>query len=117
LCNAFWSGVLAANAARYRRRSMAARTDVVLLLVALAFAVLALSHWGSRTPALSPERASWAVTPGVVNPEVTSATLASTICKHGWTRTIRPPVSYTNDLKLKQMRAYRRRGPPSAYQE
>ena len=96
---------------------MAARADLVLLLVALAFVVLALPRCGSRTPAFSPQRASWEVTPGVVNPEVTSATLASTICKHGWTRTIRPPVSYTNDLKLKQMRAYRRRGPPSAYQE
>jgi len=96
---------------------MATRADLVLLLAALAFVVLALPRCGSRTPALSAERASWEVTPGVVNPEVTPATLASTICKHGWTRTIRPPVSYTNDLKLKQMHTYRRRGPPSAYQE
>jgi hypothetical protein len=61
--------------------------------------------------------ASWALTPGVLNPDVTQATIGTTICRHGWTRTIRPPVSYTNALKAKGLRAYRLRGPPSAYQE
>ena len=56
-------------------------------------------------------------TPGVLNPDVTQATIGSTICRHGWTRTIRPPVEYTDDLKHRQMRAYREAGPPSAYQE
>ena len=41
----------------------------------------------------------------------------ATICKRGWTRTIRPPVSYTNDLKRKGLRQYGLRGPPSAFQE
>ena len=31
--------------------------------------------------------------------------------------TIRPAVSYTNDLKRKGLRAYRLLGPPSGYQE
>ncbi|HEX7626805.1 MAG TPA: hypothetical protein VF379_07085, partial [Gaiellaceae bacterium] len=35
----------------------------------------------------------------------------------GWTRTVRPPVTYTNALKLRQLRAYGLRGPPSAFQE
>jgi hypothetical protein len=61
--------------------------------------------------------ASWARTPGVLNPQVTQATIRDTICRHGWTRTIRPPVSYTNDLKRRQLREYGLRGPPSAYQE
>ncbi len=56
-------------------------------------------------------------TPGVLNADVTQATVASTICSRGWTRTIRPPVEYTNALKRKQMREYGERGPPSAYQE
>jgi hypothetical protein len=56
-------------------------------------------------------------TPGVLNPEVTQATIAQTICTSGWTRTIRPPVSYTNELKIRQMREYRVRGSPSDYQE
>jgi len=96
---------------------MPLRLDLLLLLVALGLVVLALPKCGPRTPSLSPMRASWRLTPGALNPAVTPATLAATICRHGWTRTIRPPVTYTNDLKLKQMRVYRRRGPPSGYQE
>jgi hypothetical protein len=61
--------------------------------------------------------ASWTRTPGVLNPAVTQATIGATICRRGWTRTIRPPVSYTNDLKRRQLREYGLRGPPSAYQE
>jgi hypothetical protein len=56
-------------------------------------------------------------TPGVLNPGVTQATIGSTICVRGWTRTIRPPTEYTDALKQKQMRAYGLSGPPSAYQE
>jgi len=56
-------------------------------------------------------------TPGVLNPDVTQANIRSTICHHGWTETIRPPVSYTNELKWKQMRLYRETGSLSDYQE
>ena len=38
-------------------------------------------------------------TPGVTNPDVTQATIHSTICVSGWTSTIRPSTSYTNKLK------------------
>lgn len=38
-------------------------------------------------------------TPGATNPDVTQATIGSTICVSGWTATIRPPTSYTNGLK------------------
>ena len=55
--------------------------------------------------------------PGVLNPDVTQATIGSTICVHGWTSTIRPPQSYTDALKRKQMRAYGESGPMSGYQE
>lgn len=56
-------------------------------------------------------------TPGVLNPNVTQANIRSTICKRGWTATIRPPVSYTNALKVKQMRQYGETGSTSDYQE
>jgi hypothetical protein len=56
-------------------------------------------------------------TPGVLNPDVTQANIRSTICRHGWTATIRPPVEYTNDLKRKQMRQYGETGSLSEYQE
>ena len=56
-------------------------------------------------------------TPGVLNPNVTQANIRSTICRHGWTATIRPPVSYTNALKRRQMRQYGETGSMSDYQE
>jgi hypothetical protein len=45
-------------------------------------------------------------TPGVANPNVTQATIKDTICKSGWTATIRPPASYTNKLKTQGIAAY-----------
>ena len=45
-------------------------------------------------------------TPGVLNPDVTQGTIGSTICVSGWTSTIRPPTSYTNALKVKQIAEY-----------
>jgi len=56
-------------------------------------------------------------TPGVLNPDVTQANIRSTICRQGWTSTIRPPTDYTNDLKRKQMRQYGETGSLSDYQE
>jgi hypothetical protein len=91
--------------------------EIVLFLAAAAVATTALprcSGGGSGGPVV---RASWALTPGVLNAAVTQSNIASTICRHGWTRTIRPPVSYTNALKVKGLRQYRLRGPPSAFQE
>jgi len=90
--------------------------EIVLFLAAAAVAATALPRC-SGGPAGRVVRASWTLTPGVLNAAVTQATIGSTICRHGWTRTIRPPVSYTNALKAKGLRQYRLRGPPSAFQE
>jgi hypothetical protein len=46
-----------------------------------------------------------ATTPGVDNPAVTQQTIGQTICVHNWTKTVRPPASYTNALKVKQLKA------------
>jgi len=45
-------------------------------------------------------------TPGAINPNVTEDTIATTICRPGWTATVRPPTSYTNDLKRRQIDQY-----------
>ena len=45
-------------------------------------------------------------TPGALNPAVTQATLSSTICRSGWTATVRPPASITDREKRASMRAY-----------
>ena len=46
------------------------------------------------------------LTPGALNPDVSQDNIAETICVQGWTRTVRPPVSYTEDLKRRQIREY-----------
>jgi hypothetical protein len=45
-------------------------------------------------------------TPGALNPAVMPSKIKQTICKSGWTSTVRPPTSYTGPLKTKLMRAY-----------
>lgn len=64
-----------------------------ILLLVLAFAV----HAGDL-----PDRVA---TPGAINAAVTQENIRSTICVPGWTKTIRPPASYTNKLKAAQLRA------------
>ena len=86
---------------------------IALVLVAAVVVLFAHVHGHSAHSILAdPVR-----TPGVVNPNVTQANIRSTICRHGWTETIRPPVSYTNALKTKQMRQYGETGSLSDYQE
>jgi hypothetical protein len=93
-------------------------TARLLVLAAAAAALLALALVArQRGPVARGVLADPLRTPGVVNAAVTQADIRTTICAHGWTRTIRPPVSYTNALKLRQMRRYGERGPASAYQE
>ena len=91
----------------------------LLLAAALVLALLALGLFvlQRRGPSARAVLADPVRTPGVLNPDVTQATIASTICTRGWTATVRPPVEYTNTLKREQMRAYGETGPPSAYHE
>jgi hypothetical protein len=41
----------------------------------------------------------------VTNPEVTQENIKQTICVPGWTKTIRPPTSYTNRIKVELVQA------------
>jgi hypothetical protein len=45
-------------------------------------------------------------TPGATYPRVTQATIGRTICVRGWTATVRPPESYTENLKREQIAEY-----------
>src|SRR5262249_52936741 len=45
-------------------------------------------------------------TPGALNPAVTQATIAQTICADGWTDTVRPPESITEPEKVASMASY-----------
>lgn len=90
--------------------------EIVLFAAGAALLIAALPSCGARPHAFV-VRADWQLTPGALNPQVTQATIGKTICGSGWTRTVRPPVSYTNDLKAKGLLQYHLRGPPSAFQE
>jgi hypothetical protein len=95
---------------------------ISLVELGLVAAILAVVAWivfprAPSSPKRGVVRASWTMTPGVLNADVTQASIRATICKKGWTRTVRPPVSYTNALKLLQLQKYGLHGPPSAYQE
>ncbi|MDQ6723741.1 MAG: hypothetical protein M3Z01_05690 [Thermoproteota archaeon] len=45
-------------------------------------------------------------TPGSINTSVTQDNIKNTICVSGFTKTIRPPVSYTSPLKTNLMHSY-----------
>jgi hypothetical protein len=94
------------------------------LLVTLAVIVLAFCFI-VKAVAATPD---WVVqdkkaTPGALNKNVTQANIATTVCKSGWTATIRPTVTYTNKLKDTQLATTYKSyvaiwGPkPSAYEE
>jgi hypothetical protein len=48
---------------------------------------------------------------------VRQSTIKRTICKSGWTKTLRPSTSYTDALKIQQMVLYGETGAPSEYEE
>lgn len=55
-------------------------------------------------------------TPGALSPAVTQADIHSTICRRGYTKTVRPPESVTEPEKLAAMAAYGDRGSPRQYE-
>jgi hypothetical protein len=88
------------------------------LLVACAVVAAIAALFVHRSTVGGPAvRADPTRTPGALNPDVTQANIKQTICVRGWTKTVRPPVEYTNALKVKQMRDYGEVGDPSKFQE
>ncbi len=55
-------------------------------------------------------------TPGALNPAVTQARIGSTICRSGWTSSVRPPESVSEPEKLASMDAYGDHGSASFYE-
>jgi hypothetical protein len=86
---------------------------LAVIVAALLVAVLLPLHGGRR----SVVRANPTLTPGALNPDVTQETIRSTICVQGWTKTVRPPSSYTHALELRQLLQYGESGPTSNFQE
>lgn len=55
-------------------------------------------------------------TPGAIDSNVTQNNIYQTICVKGYTKTVRPPVSYTNPLKIKIMQKYGEFDSPKNYE-
>jgi hypothetical protein len=113
-------GVLAGLALTLALPASAARTAPSGLLYSSASA-----HAVQRQPSAGAchtvgsglySRADPRCTPGAVNPAVTQATIGSTICRSGWTSTVRPPESITEPEKLASMRSYGLSGSASRYE-
>ena len=63
-------------------------------------------RWDGSDPLPDPS-----CTPGAINPPVTQADIATTICSSGWTSTVRPPESVTSPEKVASAAAYGYTGP------
>jgi hypothetical protein len=77
---------------RLRRRALSLGLVLAVALVLGAFALA-----GAKALILPTH------TPGARYHKVTQATISKTICVKGWTKTIRPPASYTSALKRAQL--------------
>ena len=99
------------------QKSRGIPTVIVVALAAVVAALLLvhLLHRSSNGPVFYAARPS--LTPGALNPDVTQATIRETICARGWTKTVRPPSSFTSALKLAQIKQYGFAGGPADYQE
>lgn len=58
---------------------------------------------GSLPPGVLPRHE---LTPGAIDPRVTQSNIRNTICRRGYTATVRPPFEYTNAMKHRLMRIY-----------
>jgi hypothetical protein len=82
----------------------ASQTSTPTLAAAIAPATSTVAPPNSCTSANGlPDRLC---TPGATNADVTQATISITICVTGYVAQIRPAATYTNSLKIDQMRAY-----------
>jgi hypothetical protein len=106
-----------------RRKS---QPPVILLLLILVFILLLLLfrtrqaakfHSGSPSPGQSSTSAArlgppdiypdLLQTPGATDPDIAQANIQDNICNPAWsTRSIRPPLHYTDELKREQIRVY-----------
>jgi hypothetical protein len=72
-------------------------------VVVMACVLASLFAGGAQAQSALPDPSR---TPGAVNPAVTQGTIGETICVRGWTRIVRPPAEYTEELKRRQIRAF-----------
>ncbi|MEV5505358.1 hypothetical protein [Streptomyces orinoci] len=96
-----------------RRRLTASAASLVLATAGLVAATGATAHAATPLTALTAKCSQSYLPlpdpqcqPGAFNPDVTQDTIDDTICVPGWTKTVRPPASYTSRLKKQQIQEY-----------
>ena len=72
----------------------------ILYAIILISSVLTTTEFASASVQVLPDSIS---TPGAINVAVSQSNIQSTICVSGYTKTIRPPASYTTKLKIRQL--------------
>ena len=110
----FWFQFISPPASRVQAKksrweaSLARRTSKGSALIVsglLLAATVGLAACGAAIYSESGGLPNRNLTPGAINPAVTQANIKSTICVIGWTATVRPPATYTNQLKYSQLHA------------
>jgi hypothetical protein len=91
---------LALDGRRSRRWAAAEAKGGGLRSIIVFLAAWALSSAGSAQQDYIPAHER---TPGSISPEITQENIAETVCIPGYTKTIRPPTSYTEKLRQRQM--------------
>ena len=80
---------------------------LVMLFLASSFGVAhsasSIRTYPVQANSIGPVLPNSSATPGATNSAVTQANIQSTICISGYTKTIRPPASYTTALKIRQL--------------
>jgi hypothetical protein len=98
---------------------MANSASLAIIGVALTFLMVSAPAAFSQTDSVCHSvngLADYSCTPGAADPDVTQNNIDSTICVPGYTATVRPPVSYTEPLKLASMQQYGDTDSPSNYE-
>jgi hypothetical protein len=71
------------------------------ILLSTALYLLTVGTAAAQSALPNPAR-----TPGAVNPAVSQANIGKTICRRGWGKSLRPPKSYTESLKRRQIKEF-----------
>lgn len=72
---------------------------------AVVVSILLAGCTAQAKPAADPRLPDPGRTPGAINPDVTQENISSTICRKGFTKTVRPDYAWSNKLKHTLLRA------------
>ena len=98
-------------------KNILAALGVVMLIAVAIVASPALGQAVDPLAPLPPPYAAFLPTvPGTPNPLVNQGNIHQTICVSGWTKTVRPPTSYTNKIKRTLMITLHLPGKASDYE-